>query len=55
LVLWGVKDKNVPVIFQSAAKNKRKIKDKWEFVRKICFRKNVLVFSASLKQMTLGT
>ena len=47
--LGGPNSKNFPVVFKSALKNKRKIKEKREFLRKICFREN------PLKQMTEGT
>ena len=34
----------IPNSFQSVGKNKRKIKEKWEFLHKICFRKNRFYF-----------
>jgi len=36
--------KYLPVIFKGAVKNKRKIKEKRELLRKICFRKIYLGF-----------
>jgi len=44
--------KNFLVVFKSAVKNKRKIKEKQIYLRKICFRKKlILVIGVTLKQM----
>jgi len=37
VVALGVKSKNCPEVFKSAMKNKRKIKENREFLRKIGF------------------
>ena len=46
------------MVFKSDWKNKEKVKDKREFLRKIGFQQNslwFLVFGVTLKQMTVDT
>jgi len=45
---------NFPVVFKSAVKNKRKVEKKQVFTQILFSRKSILVFGATLKEMTVG-
>ncbi|KAF0759543.1 Uncharacterized protein FWK35_00007620 [Aphis craccivora] len=40
-----------PIVFKSARKNKKKIKEKREFLRKICFRPNRFFYMAVIQKI----
>ena len=51
MLLWGVKSKHFTVVYKSAVKNKRKIKENGNFYTKSVFEK----IGVTLEQMTVGT
>ncbi|KAF0769196.1 Uncharacterized protein FWK35_00010557, partial [Aphis craccivora] len=51
-VLWGVKSKKFPIVFKSAGKNqKKKMTEKWEFLRKTSFQPNRFFYMVLIQKL----